>query len=222
MPSTNIQQYDYYIFDCDGVILDSNKLKIDAMGKALQQLNVSKADVQRCCSYFANNFGKSRFHHVEVFVEDLLKIEDNEKASFTERVLQFFSEQCQSLYLTAPMTPGFVELIEQLDGEKYIASGSEQNELRAVFKQRGLEQYFAGIFGSPTPKAKLVKNIIEAMPNSNTVMVGDALSDLQAAQHNHIDFIGYTPFSNVPELLTEQTQTAGFTVIDTWTKLNIN
>jgi phosphoglycolate phosphatase-like HAD superfamily hydrolase len=222
MPSTNIQQYDYYIFDCDGVILDSNKLKIDAMGNALQQLNISEADVQRCCEYFANNFGKSRFHHVEVFVEELLNIKDSEKPGFTERVLQLFSEQCRSLYLSAKITPGFMTFIEQLDGDKYIASGSEQNELRAVFKQRRLEQHFTGILGSPTPKAELVKNIIEAMPNRNTVMFGDALSDLQAAQNNQIDFIGYTPFSNVPDLLTEQTQAAGFTVIDAWTKLNIN
>jgi len=31
----NIDKYDFFIFDCDGIILDSNKLKSNAFTEAL-------------------------------------------------------------------------------------------------------------------------------------------------------------------------------------------
>lgn len=215
----SIDSYDYYVFDCDGVILDSNQLKIDAMQKALQQLSVGEDEICVCIDYFAKNFGKSRFHHIDQFIECFLTLPKTEEGEFKQKLLELFSEQCQQLYLSAPLTPGFIEFILQLDGKKFIASGSEQNELRAVFEQRNLAHYFTGIYGSPTPKSKWIAQIIEQMSSINTVMIGDALSDLQAALDNKIDFIGYAPYSNVLKQLTEQTQAAGFITIDAWSNL---
>jgi phosphoglycolate phosphatase-like HAD superfamily hydrolase len=219
MPSINMGKYDYYIFDCDGVIMDSNRLKIDAMRTVLLMLNVNSDETQQCCDYFSQNFGKSRFHHVDVFIEKIITLDDEQKGKFSDLLLSLFSKQCQSLYLKANLTPGFIDFISQLDGEKFIASGSEQNELRFVFQQRNLDHHFSGIFGSPTKKHKLVEKIIQSKLSNRTVMVGDALSDLQAAQMNQIDFIGYTPFSNVPQQLIEQAQAAGYHTIKSWSQL---
>ena len=99
--------------------------------------------------------------------------------------------------MTANLTPGFTSFIERCNGKKYIASGSEQEELRGVFSKRGLDQYFDGIFGSPTGKAKLVENILKKERSCNAVMFGDAESDMLSAQKNHIDFVFYKPFSKV-------------------------
>ncbi|XQF90886.1 hypothetical protein ACOBV8_05925 [Pseudoalteromonas espejiana] len=50
-------------------------------------------------------------------------------------------------------------------------------------------------------------------------MFGDALSDLEAAKINQIDFIAYTPFTNVLLALKEASSVAGFTVIESWSQL---
>ena len=47
-----ISDYDIYIFDCDGVILDSNQLKIEAMERALSALFTKKTEIDNCIHYF--------------------------------------------------------------------------------------------------------------------------------------------------------------------------
>lgn len=66
-------QYDLIIFDCDGVLLDSNNMKVSAMNAALKLSNYfTNQQVEALTEQFKNNFGRSRFHHVDNFVEPLL------------------------------------------------------------------------------------------------------------------------------------------------------
>ena len=214
-----IADYDVYIFDCDGVILDSNQLKIDAMHNALSALVTDATQVKACVDYFRDNFGRSRFHHVDIFIEQFLLLDKNKAAETKQSILDAYSMQCKSLYLQAELTPGFIDFITPLKGNKFIASGSEQQELRDVFNTRDLDSYFDGIFGSPTKKSDLVANILDITESNNTVMFGDAISDLEAAKINKIDFIAYTPFSNVIEALVEESKAYGFSAVESWTQI---
>lgn len=209
----SIHQYDIYIFDCDGVILDSNQLKIDAMETALISLSFKKEDVFKCVDYFRNNFGKSRFHHVDVFINEILNVKQNAD-SIKLSILEAFSTSCKHLYLEANLTPGIIDFIKCLAGKKYIASGSEQQELISVFKERGLYSFFSGIYGSPTKKMALIENILSLESTTNAVMIGDAVSDWEAATANGIDFIFYSPFSNVKYNMMNLYKKHGFMVIE--------
>jgi phosphoglycolate phosphatase-like HAD superfamily hydrolase len=211
-----IYEHDCYIFDCDGVILNSNILKIDAMRNTLTELEFATNQVDSCVDYFSNNFGKSRFHHVEHFLENILMVNKQDKQLIEDKILNSFSIQCKNLYLTAELTPFFVEFITSLNGAKYVASGSEQSELRDVFDARGLSQYFDEIYGSPTKKSELVNLILKENPLSNTVMFGDAVSDFEASRDNNIKFICYIPYSNVKEKMRELSQVDNFQVITEW------
>ena len=66
-----IEDYEVLIFDCDGVILDTNKLKVSAFKKVLNEFGISH--VQKFLNYFKRNFGRSRYIHVKYFIEDILK-----------------------------------------------------------------------------------------------------------------------------------------------------
>ena len=68
-----LSKYDVYIFDCDGVIFNSNQLKIKAMKNSLEANFSDSHLIKQCLNYFQLNFGKSRFHHIEHF----LKISQN-------------------------------------------------------------------------------------------------------------------------------------------------
>lgn len=211
-----IFNYDLYIFDCDGVILDSNALKVQAMKEALEALSFKPELVTQCVDYFANNFGKSRFHHVAHFVNRLLELKEYDRAEVESKILSDFSAQCKSLYLTAKLTPGFLNLVKSLPGKKIVASGSEQGELRAVFKNRGLDKYFTDVFGSPAAKTTLLSNILQNQPNAKAVMIGDAVSDFDASQDNGIDFICYIPYSNVQSTMQSLAQEHRFDIIEHW------
>ncbi|MFH4893836.1 HAD family hydrolase [Vibrio diabolicus] len=199
-----LSNYEVYIFDCDGVILDSNQLKIEAMKNALEVYFPGQDLIDECVDYFRHNFGKSRFHHVAHFLDSILDIEEEQRGELERLILADFSKQCRSLYLTAGLTPGFIAFLEQCKGKRYVASGSEQSELRDVFVQRGLDVHFDGVFGSPRPKTELIQRILKQEQNTNAVMFGDAESDMLSAQQNHIDFVFYAPYSNVKEKMIEQ------------------
>ncbi len=214
-----ISNYDIFIFDCDGVILDSNKLKLNAMEKAISHEGVSKCEVNECIDYFSKNFGKSRFHHIEYFLSNIISLPPAEVPNKKESILNSFSKQCKKLYLSAEITPNFIDFLTQLDGTKYVASGSEQEELRYVFRERNLSKYFKEIFGSPTKKSELVNKIISKEPDSKVLMFGDAESDFDASKDNGIDFCAYLPFSNVPEKLMVLSRINNFKVIDNWSSI---
>ncbi|CAJ1881698.1 HAD family hydrolase [Aeromonas hydrophila] len=204
--------YETIIFDCDGVILDSNNLKIEAMYNSLQMAGVSDLNSQMCCQYFKNNFGKSRFDHVKHFVEKIISSKSNK---LYECILNHYSSQCEELYLKAEITPGFFEAISNCHAKLFIASGSLQEELRDVFKKRNLDNYFSLILGSPETKANNVATIL-SQSTGKALMVGDALSDFYAAKENGIDFIAYLPFSNVKEDLENLSISEGFSVLRSW------
>lgn len=211
-----LSEYNVYIFDCDGVILDSNQLKIDAMRSAVSLETSNEKLIDECTDYFKNNFGKSRYHHIDIFVTNILKVPKYSTKSVKERLLEAYSAQCKILYMSAEITEGFMSLITSLEGKKYVASGSEQNELRDVFRARKLDVYFNDILGSPERKTNHVESIIRENKKSKFVMIGDAVSDLEAAKDNLIDFIFYSPLSNVSEKMLSLCKQNQYQVIDSF------
>lgn len=192
-----LSDYDVFVFDCDGVIFDSNELKIEAMRIALDAFPANLS--QSCVAYFRENFGKSRYHHVEHFVNEILRLTGQECSSSYDSILDKYASQCFSLYLASPLTSGFTEFINSISGHKYVASGSDEAELRSVFTSRELTQHFVSIFGSPTKKTAHLKHIVEQHPGRRVLMIGDAVSDLNAALDNDADFLFISEYSASPE-----------------------
>lgn len=217
----SIHDYDVYIFDCDGVILDSNQLKIDAMQRALCALSFDNVQIENCLDYFRNNFGKSRFHHIDVFIENILDINKHDADEVKQLLLEMFSEQCRKLYMIAEVTPHVLDFLKSLDKSKYIASGSEQQELIEVLEVRGIGSFFKGVFGSPIAKKVIISNILKNEQSTNAVMFGDAISDWEAASENGIDFIFYSPFSNVKKEMIKLSRMHKFPVIDSFLEVNV-
>ncbi len=213
-------QYDVVIFDCDGVLLDSNNLKIEAMKSALAGAgHCSAEEVTRCGDYFKRNFGLSRFHHVDYFFSELIDVTNMENIDAVKNdTLELFSSQCKSLYLSAAETEHIRTLLTRCDAAKFVASGSEQTELRYVLEQRGFSQYFIEIFGSPTKKVDLVENIVTKR-TGKAVMIGDARSDFIAANENGIDFIFFRSHSNVVKEMNDLSEKNGFRIIDSFNEL---
>ncbi len=209
-------EYDLLIFDCDGVILNSNTLKIKAMRTALIESGIPSTEVDSCTTFFKNNFGKSRFYHIDYFVDTLIKIETTETEQFKIKLLASYSKQCKSLYLLADLTPFISDVLTTSTSIKYVASGSEQQELIDVFQQRKLDDNFKEIFGSPEKKVNHVTNMLSKNPSSKAVMIGDAVSDLEAAKDNGIDFIFYSPFSNVEEKMRDLCLKLNYRIIDSF------
>ena len=104
--------------------------------------------------------------------------------------------------------------------KKFVASGSDENEPREVFKRRGLDLYFEDIFGSPTKKVENVRKILEKVKEEERiVMIGDARSDYHAAIQNNIEFAFYSPLSNVKKEMLELLKNGDFVCINEWKEI---
>jgi HAD superfamily hydrolase (TIGR01549 family) len=194
-----LDKYEAIILDCDGVIFDSNNLKLNAFRNILS--NYNEDIVNKFIEYFKNNFGTSRYHLAKVFIEEFLKQEFNEE--LYQKILDSYSKKCVLLYEKADITINFFEFIDKYkDKNLFVASGSAEDELRRMFEIRKLDNYFVEIFGSPTKKTEIVKNIVKE--NKNTVMIGDAKSDMLAAKENNIDFIFMSEYSTNEEMINDK------------------
>ncbi|MDD3444502.1 MAG: HAD hydrolase-like protein [Zavarzinia sp.] len=174
-------------FDCDGVLLDSNGMKIKAFTDALSSY---PADVVARFSTFQQaSFGLSRYRLVDRFFTDFLgrQAEAGEK----ERVLAAFGAICADLYPRQSLTEGALAALERLAAMSipmFVVSGSDQAELRAVLRAIGLARFFRTIYGSPETKSANLARVGREAPAVRTVFVGDAEADWKAAREHGCDF----------------------------------
>lgn len=170
------------VFDFDGVILESAAIKGNAF-QALFADNTEHLDSIR--THHLANLGVSRFDKFEWIYKNLFHrpLSDAER----EELGRKYSELVFTETTSCPFVPGALELIERLVGRKplLIASATPQAELETVVRERGLEQFFVAVHGSPPAKGALLVEIIEAggFEAEKVLMIGDGVSDLEAANH---------------------------------------
>ena len=184
----NLTKYKTAIFDCDGVILQSNQLKTAAFREALA--GEPPELVEEFILYHKRNGGISRYVKFKYFYNEL-KQQQDVQTSVAVAIEQYSELVLQGL-IGAELVPGVLETLQYLSMNHvpcYVVSGGYQEELRKVFKLRGLDKYFSGIFGSPdTKKQHLQKMHDKGMITLPAIYFGDAYADYEAAVVNKIDF----------------------------------
>ena len=187
MSELDITQYQTLVFDCDGVILNSNKIKTQAFYEAAKHFGHEPA--QDLVDYHVQNGGISRYTKVKYFISEILKQEFDE--ALYQDLLARFSQAVKDGLMTCDIAEGLAELKLKTKSKWLIVSGGDQNELREVFAARNLEQYFdGGIFGSPDNKDVILEREISSRNITNPALfLGDSKYDYQAASFANIDFV---------------------------------
>jgi HAD superfamily hydrolase (TIGR01549 family) len=189
-----LDHYEIIIFDCDGVLINSNFLKCEAFGKAVD--GYSSEIVENFVNHCRRTFGISRYVKFKEFICDFAKESFNEEKY--NILLNNYSTICKEIYRFADITPGCESLMLELyslNKKLYVASGSDEQELNEVFLDRNLSKYFNGIYGSPKTKLECTSIILKNHSNKNAVFIGDSLSDMKAARENNLDFIYMSRFT---------------------------
>lgn len=210
------------IFDCDGVIFDSNELKTEAFEIVLRNHGLPGGVIDEFVNYHRRNGGVSRYIKFKYLYTDILNQPLTERR--VDDLLRAFSSACIDLYSKANLTPGCIEVLEELSQKHnlYVASGSDQKELQEVFRKRNIDQYFKAIFGSPKTKTECVSAIVNKIGSkSKCIMVGDALSDWQAANTSNIDFIYMRTFSDNPIAMASLAVNENLPIIDDLQQLGV-
>jgi phosphoglycolate phosphatase-like HAD superfamily hydrolase len=187
----NISDYKTLVFDCDGVILDSNKVKTQAFYNAA--LPYGEAAAQALVDYHVANGGISRYKKFEYFLETLVaQYAADVCGPDLDALLGAYAASVRQGLLNCSVATGLTELRAATpDARWLIVSGGDQAELREVFAQRGLADMFdGGIFGSPASKDEILSS---QLANGNilprALFIGDSRYDHFASAGAGLDFL---------------------------------
>lgn len=178
------------IFDFDGVLAESVSVKGDAFCELYKS---EEQDIQSAVlKYHQENGGVSRYDKIRYYEIELCKRSANDAQ--VHEIAQKFSEIVEQRVIKSAWVRGAKNFLEQYYKKipLYIASATPEEELKRIVTSRDMGHYFKGIFGTPTKKHEHINAIIkqENVSASTVVMIGDAITDHEAAQKNQTNFIG--------------------------------
>ena len=134
----NISNYKSIIFDCDGVVLDSNRIKTEGFRIAASAWGSVLAD--SLAQYHVANGGISRYQKFSYFLDKILPehlplaVPGVDGPGLDDLLTTYASAVFNGLN-TCAIAEGLQELKSQTPNSNWsIVSGGDQSELRKVFR----------------------------------------------------------------------------------------
>ncbi|MDB5376722.1 MAG: family hydrolase [Rubritepida sp.] len=207
------------VFDCDGVLLDSNELKTACFREVLEAGGYEAGDIARFVEFQRASFGMSRYRLFEALLGWELAVRP---PLDRDHLLARYAEALGGRYVACTATPGMREVVGALAARTpvYIVSGSDQAELRGVMAERGDASMFRLILGSPTNKFDNLMLVLEDLAKdgpvdpADLVFVGDAEADMTAARKAGLGFVYMDGFSAAQPRMRALATENGIPLID--------
>lgn len=177
------------VFDFDGVLVDSNRLKDEAFFEIFKDNPQISTELIR--DTLTRNVGtrfdilRDIFARVGAPQEDIETLVADYGARYESVVLDGFTG-----LRVAPDTEG---MLRALSAHRclYINSATPPDTLRASVKRLGIQEYFKDVFGMPPIKEENLRAILarEGIAPEEAVVIGDGEGDWRSAQACGTHFI---------------------------------
>lgn len=186
------------MFDCDGVVLDSNVLKTEAYYRVAKNLGATNEQAQALVDYHVSLGGVSRYFKFDYYLREIVHQPVTDDA--IQALLDEFSKELEIGLMQCKIADGLSVLREQIPNANWmIVSGGDQQELRTLFAKRDIDRLFnGGIFGSPDNKdLVLAREKANGNLQSPALFLGDSKYDYEAAMRADLDFIFLSDWTEV-------------------------
>lgn len=196
----DLTKYKTIVFDCDGVVLDSNITKIDSYFRTAKKLGATDAQAQMLVDHHVQFGGISRYPKFVWYIEEVLK-EEATKAAVQE-YLDAFSLAVKKGLMRCKIADGLHDLRQRTADAKWlIVSGGDQQEIRGLFDRRELTALFdSGLFGSPDNKDTILAREKEnGTIEFPALFIGDSKYDHQSSTRAGLDFVFLSDWTDVPD-----------------------
>lgn len=196
----NIQDYKTIVFDCDGVVLNSNKTKVNAYYSVAKRMGGTDEQAQALVAHHVQKGSFPRNGKIEYYLTHVLH--QPITPSLMQAYLDAFDEVLDETLMECEIASGLFALKETTPNARWmLLSGGDQAELRRLFPRRNLAHLFeAGIFGGPDQKMEV---LAREMGNGNLAMpalfLGDSKYDHQASTGAGLDFIFLSEWTEVAD-----------------------
>ena len=176
------------VFDFDGVILESAEVKTEAFMElyadypdkvpAIRDYHIAQAGISRYV----------KFEHIQRNILGLPYTEADRRRASTE-----FERLTRERIFRCPQVPGAENLLRNLKGRvlRIVGSGTPQAELELIVATRKMEDWFDELWGTPRVKADILRDVMtrHRLPSRQVLMVGDGMSDYDAARETGTLFL---------------------------------
>jgi len=177
------------ILDFDGTIVESVGIKDAAFRELFKGFPEHLDEIM---AYHLSHNATIRFEKFEFIYRNILNqpYSDETKENLSERFSQLVLDkiaECAYVEGALEFLDYFVNVVSL-----YLVSMSPEDELGKILRKKGLTQYFKKIYSSSWKKVDAIDDILrreDVFPHE-TVFVGDAYEDFQAAQSMNVSFVG--------------------------------
>jgi len=182
------------VFDFDGVLVDSNRIKREAYHRVFDGLDAADV-IARCLNE------RPQAHRFELIRTIVLKLMadgrlrggmnpdryvDRYGTEYT-RICETETARCDEILGASSVLPALAA-----DYPLYINSSTWEASLRRVVERRGWREFFRAVLGAPHSKVENLQSIMlrETADAKELVFVGDGHGDYEAALSSGCKFVG--------------------------------
>jgi phosphoglycolate phosphatase-like HAD superfamily hydrolase len=177
-------------------------MPIRTKGFELVLKDYPKDKVDLLLQYHNQNGGLSRYVKFRYFFEVILgrNVSNEEVNLWASKFSEIMLENLCDSNLLIMDSINFINANHKKI-KMHIVSGSDEIELQKICSVLKLTHKFLSINGSPTPKVKIVENLIRrySYDKNEIALIGDSHNDLEASVDNEISFYGYNNESLINE-----------------------
>jgi phosphoglycolate phosphatase-like HAD superfamily hydrolase len=173
------RSYSQLIFDCDGVLVDSNGVK-EANIRAAALSVCDPAEADRFVTYFVGNNGVARERKIAAFFPHV------EAQRAVLAAYNSLNAATIPLIEPEPATIRFLDRCARAGVPLYVLSGGAEEEVRKMLCNAGIAGLFREVMGGPLSKTEHLQRL---GLTGRTCFFGDSLYDYEVATRFDFDFV---------------------------------
>jgi len=175
-------------WDFDGVIKDSVRVKSDAF--ELLFLSFGEEVAKKVRQHHEEHGGMSRFDKFPIY---LAWAGQESTQRVMDQYIDKFSQLVKQKVIDSSWVDGIKEYLQEYYHKQqfFLVTATPQLEIEYILDQLKIKFYFQKIIGSPVGKGEAVESLLKGynINPMHAVMVGDSISDYEAAESNHVAFV---------------------------------
>lgn len=198
MTKLNSTNFDFVVFDFDGVLVESTTLKTQTFKDVIKEF--PSESQEKFIEYHKRNGGVSRWGKFEYLLREIIKLDDEELIKLkVDELVDKFAGRLKFGIDSLGLTPGAVDLLaslEKLGKPCYIVSGAATSEVESIVKRTEIAKYFQFVLGSPQNKVQNLNFLkSEGRLKGRGIFIGDSFTDYRSAKDFNMKFVFMENFS---------------------------
>jgi len=185
-----IKKETFFVFDMDGVILDSLDNLSNCLIKAIEPFCQSDEQYQTFSKFDKENPGLSRFEKTDFFLGSLPNISHIKTEKIKQQILDQFDTFSLNARLSSKIDESTFILPKSIATKNLILlSNCDNYQLTAIAAHFGFHQIFrGGIIGTPPSKKNRFSDLVDKHTSSAFVSISDSESDAIIARSLGVAF----------------------------------